>query len=152
MRKVIFPALLVVALALAACGTHALPPGAQTGTPDLFQSLLHRAGVTLCPVGHIDPALQGGSETIDIYSFSANTTCSAGATARQGLIYFVQNVDAPSTVYFLRLAAFSGFLSGWRSENLAIVTSKGVPALRLLAIAELFKHHATPIFGVSRQK
>ena len=152
MRKAIFPALLVVALSLAACGTRG--PTSGRSTPEgagSFTSLLHHVGATLCPVGRIDPALQGGSETVEIYSFSTDKTCTPRATAHQGLIYFVENIDGPSTRYFLGLASVGGgFQAGWRSGHLAIVVSSRLPVLRLFAIEELFRGHATPVFGVAR--
>lgn len=150
MRKAILSMLLAGALGLAACGIQAPQSGAaQSATTGRFTSLLHRAGATLCSVGHINPTVQGGSETVNIYSFSTGRSCGAKATANQGLIYFVENVDVPSARYFLGLAAVSrNFQAGWRAGDLAIVVGPRLPILRLLGLAKLFNDHATPTFGV----
>ncbi len=77
-------------------------------------------------------------------------TCTAKATANEGLIYFVESVDVPSARYFVSLASVgSNFQAGWRVGNLAIVVGPHLPILRLLGLAELFKGHATPQFGVT---
>jgi hypothetical protein len=151
MRKAIVSTLLAGALGLAACGTQPSQSGAaQPATTGTFRSLLHRAGATLCSVGHIDPTVQGGSETVNIYSFSEDRSCDAKATANQGLIYFVDNVDVPSAKYFLGLAAVShNFQAGWRAGDLAIVVGPHLPILRLLGLAKLFADRAKPTFGAS---
>jgi hypothetical protein len=103
---------------------------------------------TLCEISDITPENQGGTSTIEIMSFSATDKCTAGSTAHQGVVYFVDCESPGAARYLLALASVtSSFVDGWQGGKVDVMLGRGTSVLHQLQVYRALERQARFAFG-----
>jgi hypothetical protein len=149
----------VVVAAAVVCLVGVFPSGAATpnhcgncgdGSPigQIVTRIVAVGRPTLCEISQVSPTNEGGTSTVEIFSYSTTNKCDAASTARQGVLYLVENPTTATTKYLLSLASVtSSFVVGWQSGKVAIMLGTGTSVLHQLEMFRALERHARLAFN-----
>lgn len=151
-RRGRFRVVLVAAIAgmsSVACGaqTHpAIPSSDPAARVAALTSSIRRAGATLCDLNRIVPA-QGTLAVIDVFSFSATSSCNSASSAGHGVLYILQYPLPEDASFFLALARTSSrFTAGWQAGAIAVAVGEGVLVSTERSVADALRGQADMVF------
>jgi hypothetical protein len=139
----------VAGVSVAGCGAQS-HPATPSSDPAVrvaaLTSSIRRAGATLCELNRVVPA-QGTLAVIDVFSFSATTSCDAASSTGQGVMYILQYPVPGDASFFLALARQnSRFAAGWQAGAIAVAVGDGVPASTERRVVKALRGEANMVF------
>jgi hypothetical protein len=149
----------VVFAAAAGCLLGVFPSGAATpnhcgncseGSPigQIVTRIVAVGRPTLCEISQLSPTNEGGTSTVEIFSYSTTNQCDPASTTGQGVLYLVENPTTAITKYLLSLGSVtSSFVVGWQSGRVAIMLGAGTSILHQLEMFRALERHARLAFN-----